>query len=343
MAEHAALVVAARVGLPVGAGEQVHIDTEDVEDVVQVCRMDRLGGMLQAAIDGGAVTVDAEGADEIRRLFHAQLVAAVTAEALTVRVADVFAGADVDWRLTKGPALAHLDYPDPNVRLFGDVDLVVHPQSWDAALTALGEAGFNREQPELAPGFDHRFGKGATLSTPEELEVDLHRRLAIGRFGVLLPTEEMFTDGDSLALAGRLLPVLDQPSRLLHACFHATLGGFRHLRAHRDVAQLLLVTGVQWERTVEVASRHHVEAVVATAVRDAWSRLGLEAEHPAHQWARELRVSRRDARAIAVFTAERPFAAQALTAVPVVFGRGSIAYLTALARSRRRRGGPVFS
>ena len=114
--------------------------------------------------------------------------------------------------------IVHLDYPDVNLRLFGDVDVtVVHPRSWDATLAALEGAGFRREQPELASGFDQRFGKGATLSTPDELEVDLHRRLAIGRFGLLLPTEELFVGGDSFTLGGRVLPALDPPRNcLLH-------------------------------------------------------------------------------------------------------------------------------
>jgi hypothetical protein len=77
--------------------------------------------------------------------------------------------------------------------------------------------------------------------------------------------------------------------------------------------------------------------VVASAVCDAWSTLELETEHPAHRWAQATRITRRDARAIAVFTDERPFRDQALTAVPVMLGRGSIAYVTALARNRRRR------
>ena len=63
----------------------------------------------------------------------------------------------------------------------------------------------------------------------------------------------------------------------------------------------------------------------------------LELEHPADEWALAARVTRRYARVIAVFTAERPFGKQASTAVPVVIGRGSIAYLTALARARRWR------
>ena len=102
--EHPALVAAARVGLPVGAGALLaHIGDDDLSDVLAVARMDRLGGMLSVAIDDGAVTVDPAGAEEIRELFHAQLVTAVAAEALAVRVADILSDAHTEWRLTRAP------------------------------------------------------------------------------------------------------------------------------------------------------------------------------------------------------------------------------------------------
>jgi hypothetical protein len=282
-------------------------------------------------VQAGSIEVSADDNAAIRKIWHDQLVASVIVEALAVRTAALLDAAGIAWRLTKGPALAHLDYPDPALRTFGDVDVVVHPDSWRAAVQALANAGWHRELPELGPGFDDRFGKGATITTPEGLEVDLHRRLAIGRFGVRLPTEELFEDAATVRLAGRDLPALGGPDRLLHACYHAALGGFRHLRAHRDIAQLLLATSVDWHRTVDIARRHRVDAVVARAILDAWAALRLELDHPALRWAAEHRIGRADGRALAVFAAERPFREQALTAVPVLVGRGATAYLLALA------------
>src|SRR5205085_11883003 len=69
------------------------------------------------------------------------------------------------------------------------------------------------------------------------------------------------------------LPILDPSGRLLHACFHAALGGFRGLRAFRDVAQLILVTGADWETTFAVARRWRAEAVVVRAITESWERL----------------------------------------------------------------------
>jgi Uncharacterised nucleotidyltransferase len=336
MDEHPALVAAARFGLVPLPARPVVVADDEVPELLRVAAMDRLGGLLHAAIAADAVAISDPARHQVRELWHEQLVASVMVEALAVRTADLLDAAGVTWRLTKGPALAHLDYRDPNLRVFGDVDIIVHPSSWVATLDMLARAGCKRELAELGPGFDQRFGKGATITTPEGLEVDLHRRLAIGRFGVRLPTEALFAGVDHVTLAGRSVPTLDGPARLLHACYHAALGGFRHLRAHRDVAQLLLVSGVAWEATVEIASRHRVQAVVARAVDDAWGALRLGIDHPAHDWATRQRIARGDARALAVFAAERPFREQALTAVPVLVGRGATRYLLALARHQGR-------
>jgi hypothetical protein len=227
--------------------------------------------------------------------------------------------------------VAHLDYPDPALRPFGDADVLVHPDDWTAAVDALIRAGCRRQRPEVEPGWDNRFGKGATLNSPEGLEIDLHRRFAIGRFGVRSHMEDLYEASESITLAGRRIPTLDGPGRLLHSCHHAALGGFRHYRAHRDVAQQLLVTEVDWRRAVDIASAWRVQAVVARAITDTWRVLGLEIEHPAHTWAASIRISRPDRRALDVFAAEKPFRQQALTAVGAMRPWEVLAYLGPLA------------
>jgi len=193
-----------------------------------------------------------------------------------------------------------------------------------------------------APRFDVRFGKGATLVDPDALEVDLHLRFAIGRFGVRADMRELFLRACSIELAGRAVPTLAAEDRLLHACHHAVLGGFSGYRAARDVAQLLLVTGVDWEAARATAERWGVGAVIAAAIEHSWSKLRLEHHHPAVDWARRRPISRRDETAIEVFRAERPFREQALTALPALPWRLVPSYLLALglpsAASRRARG-----
>ncbi len=312
----AAIRAAARLGLPVDVWH-AEIEPDVASDVLARARFDRMTGFLAAAVLEGPVEADDEISETLVAAWQDELAAVVLIEAYAVRTAAVLDDAGVRWRLTKGAALAHLDYRDLlAMRTFGDVDIVIHPEDWDRTLDAMRESDFRRPSPELRAGYDRRFGKGATMIDAREWEIDLHRRFAIGRFGVRSRMEELFERADSITLAGRSIPVLAGPDRLLHACHHLVLGGFSGLRVARDVAQLLLVSRVDWEDTVRTAERWRVDAVVASGIVQAWQRLEIEIAHPAQQWAAGHEIDRRDAKAIAVFTAERPFREQALTAVP---------------------------
>ena len=108
----------------------------------------------------------------------------------------------------------------------------------------------------------------------------------------------------------------------------------------------LLVSLVGWEDTVRTAERGRVDAVVASGIVQAWQRLEIDIPHPAHQWAAGHDIAPSDAKAIAVFAAERPFREQALTAVPALPWHQVPAYLLALGLPsgdpQRRRVGRSF-
>jgi hypothetical protein len=278
-----------------------------------VAEIDRLGGFFGRALYAGLVSCDDQVAEQIEMMWHRQLAACVVAEALAVRVAAALDDAGVDWRLTKGPALAHLDYRDPSLRTFGDIDIVVRARHWETACGALATVGLGRDVPELRRGYDVRFGKGATMVDGRGSELDVHLRFAIGRFGLLAHMDDVFGGSQPLVLGGRVVPALAPGQRLLHACYHAALGGFRHLRALRDVAQLVLVTDVPWYPLLPQVRAWHAEPVVASAVRDCWTTFALDPQHELYQWALGVQPSRRDAHALAVFQAERPFRAQVQT------------------------------
>ena len=324
-----------------GLGEQTAplvLDAAAAERVLPRARFDRLTGFLAAAVLADAVTLDNEDVrSALWRQWHDELRTCVRLEALAVRTAEILDAAGISWRLTKGAALAHLDYSDPAVRTFGDVDLIVHPSDWSAAFDLLSANGYRRDAPTLPGGYDTRYGKGATLTAADGLEVDLHRRFAIGRFGVTSRMEEMFGSSEAVELAGRPMPVLDAPERLLHACFHAALGGFRRLRAFRDVAQLILVAGADWQATFGVARAWRAEAVVASAIKDSWSRLNLQIAHPAHARALSTAISGADQRVLQLFARESPFRSQALSAVSRLPPLEVPRYLWSLGRPRLRR------
>lgn len=62
------------------------------------------------------------------------------------KIAHLFGSAGIDWVLLKGPGLSARLYGDPNVRISGDVDILVDRASVDCAISILQSAGFRSDQ-----------------------------------------------------------------------------------------------------------------------------------------------------------------------------------------------------
>lgn len=329
--------VVARHGL-VEESSPITLTPDEAALAIRLARSDRISGLLASAIDSGALVVDDAIADVATTVWREQLRASVVLEGLVVRTSTVFTEATIRHRLTKGAAVAHLDFGDPSLRPFGDVDLVVHPADWQAALDLLAGIGHHRPATPLPAGYDERYGKGATWYTDDGLSVDLHRRFAIGRFGVTSHTPDVFESRDAIVLAGVGIPTLTAPDRLVHACYHAVLGGRPRIRAFRDIAQLVLHTQVDWQAAFDRASSWRAEAVLARGIVGSWRRLGLTVEHPALDHARSVQISRRDAWALRQFQEPTSFRRQAsTTALGVPTREIPVVMYTMAAGYRQRR------
>jgi len=315
--DHPALIAAARhglPGLPAFDGPPATIDANDAEPIRIFARTDRISGLLAGAVRSGEVvfTSDADAhLESIDDDWHTALHACVLIEALLVRLADRLAPTGVRWRVTKGAAVAHLDYPEPTLRNFADIDLVVHADDWEAILDAVP---VDRSGRTRALAFAHRFGKGATAMV-DGMEIDLHLRFALGRFATRNRLAECFDTAEPFELAGRTISALTAEFRLLHACHHAVLGGEAELRAFRDVAQMALTSPAAMERAWDVARSWGVEAVVAAAVTEAWRRLRLPMSHPVALAAEGIVIHGADRRALEVFARRASFRRQALTSL----------------------------
>ena len=219
----------------------VILDGDELDAIRSFCRTDRISGLLAGAVNDGEIAIapgDSPGAsvEAVNGDWHDALHACVVVEALIVRLADRLDDKGVRWRVTKGSALAHLDFPDPALRTFADIDLMIHPDDWDTVLELLVT---DRADRSRALDFARRYGKGCTAMV-DDMEVDLHLRFAVGRFGVWCRPDQFFESTDTFALADRTISALTPEFRALHACYHACLGGYAELRAFRDVAQLAL-------------------------------------------------------------------------------------------------------
>jgi len=213
------------------------------------CEQHRLDGLLvSAAVTGVILTDDAGRADAAalevdltrRRMAH---------EAELVTVVGWLAEAGVPTRVLKGVALAHLDHPDPQHRPPGDLDLLVRGYDLTTAVGELRARGAGLLENDPAPGYATVVGKGTTVAVARGPEIDLHRLLVWGPFGVRVRPEDLWRPGRTVALGDAAIDTLDVEATLVHVALHLTVLGWRRALSVRDVGVLLLGDAVdRWAR-----------------------------------------------------------------------------------------------
>jgi hypothetical protein len=335
----------ATIGLPDVDGGPFTVSDDRWRDLWNGLRTERLGGLAVAALDAGALRLPEERATEIVGRHREDMVRCLMLEQTLFELADAFDRAGVDLVVLKGPALAHSVYPDPSWRPFFDIDLLVRTSDWRAACRILEDRNISRRLPEPRPGFDERFGKAAVHVTRGGLEVDLHRTLVVGPYGLWMRPDELFARTAIFRLGGRPLRRLDDTGLLMHACVHAALGQQAPFAQQlRDVRQVMAAGTIDVPTLEDWADRWHLGPVVRRAFE-------LDAEGTPAAWPTwlrplmERRVSERDRGLLSAYASERRSrggtAVATLRAIPGL--RSRLAYGRALAfpdrEFLRRRGG----
>lgn len=297
---------------------------------------ERLSGLAVAAVEAGRLRVDQIRAEELLAGQRSAMLRALSVEQGMLGVQEALEGARIPFCVLKGPALAHTVYPSASWRPFVDLDLLVRTSDWRRACRALEQLGLTRRLPEPRPGFDERFGKGAVYVAASGSEVDLHRTLAMGPLGLSMAPEEMLERTVAFSLGGQRFRRPDDTDLLLHACVHATLGGWPAGRLPlRDVAQVALSARVDWDALWVRAERWRLGATLALAFRTTQAILGVDLPPETDRFLRTM-PSRRDRRVLEAYTTRRGTGGMTLSAVRAIGGvRGKAAYLWALLVPRR--------
>lgn len=244
----------------------------------------RLEGLLVDAVSTGALPVTRAQADVVAHLEIDLTHARLWQEHRLVDVVDRVEAAGIEVRVLKGLALATLDYPDPQLRPTGDVDLLVRAADLDAVGRVLAAAGATRTDPDPRPGYSAVVGKGATWADARG-EVDLHRLLVWGPLGVRLDPDLLWSESRAFTVAGRPFTTLAFEDMFLHACAHLLVLGARRALELRDVAQLVAADDLDTGRLLGRARRWGAEALLATALLLTRQELGLRLDTELGRWA----------------------------------------------------------
>jgi hypothetical protein len=267
----------AAFGLPASAPVPANpLETDVWNRLMREVARERIEGLLAAAVAAGGLAVDPEQRDEVRRAARGRARVDLGLERELISTARILGRAGVCYRVLKGRAWAHTAYPDPSWRGSGDVDLLVANDDWYLAVRALEGDGARRVLPEVRPGFDRRFGKDATLRSRGGWEIDLHRLLAAGPFGLWVDQAQLLARSALMTIGGSVLPVLDAEAAFVHACYNLVLADDPpRLIAARDVAQMVLNAEADPDRVQDLAQKWRGVPVVVRALSLAENMLGV--------------------------------------------------------------------
>jgi hypothetical protein len=274
--------IAAR-GLP-GAEPILPVDLsgDQWRDLSGACFDHGIAGLLADAVHHGEVRLGEPGLTDFRMSIASRLLADLRAEAACAEVTGLLDAHGIRTLVLKGLAVAHLDHDDPSHRATTDVDLLVGCEHMDDAVAVLTSAGYRRDLPERRRGHDSRFAKDVTFHGPAGVEIDLHRTLVAGPFGMAIDLAELRSGTESFTAPGLGRQVaLDAGSRLLHACYTVVVGDRSpRLATVRDIALLVHKVGDELPAVVERASRWRAGGILADGISTAMTTLGLDWEVP---------------------------------------------------------------
>jgi Uncharacterised nucleotidyltransferase len=237
-----------------------------------------LAGFLAWAYEEDLIDLDERGATRLQERLESEAIRAVQLEGELMRLAPLLA--ELPAVALKGAILARGAYPDPILRPFTDLDLLVLGSRQSDAVAALEQYGYVRTRPEPAPGYDARVGKALTLSHPGGVVVDLHRTLVPGILGDGIDVSELLADRRALALGGLPVPGPSWEAHLVEVALHAVIGdGLSRALSIRDVAQVALLPTLDADRAVALATRWKVREPLGQALRVVAD--GLRAQLPA--------------------------------------------------------------
>jgi len=304
----------------------------DFDRLLREVKDQRLTGLLWESVLGGTLPATPEQAARAEWAHAEKLAGVLTLERLLLDVLSALEVAGISARVLKGPAHAHLDYPDPGWRTFGDIDLLVRGEDFDHAVRVIERRGNRRLHPEPRAGFDRRFSKGTSFRTADGLEIDLHRTLTMGPFGVRVDLAALWDRSEEFELGGRTVLALPAEERFFHACYHAVLSqATPRLVPLRDIAHLALGGRLDQDRVHHLARASGGEPVLSRAVRHSWHALAVADVLAISAWAEAYRADSREDADLAVYTTRSSYARTSVAAIRALpRWRDRVAYVSAL-------------
>ena len=277
-------------------------------------QFERISGLAVEAAGAGAIELSEEQAGELFRSHRDAMTWCLAAEQKLLHVGEAFTAEGIEYAVLKGPALAHTMYPEPCLRPFVDLDLLVRSRDYDRACAILARLGHLRRPSGAEARLGVAIREGERACRPDDgIEVDLHRTLVLGPFGQWIDGDELLDRAGRFYLGGRPVPRLDDTATLVNVALHGALGWARpRLAPLRDLVEVCDRGEIDEERLMLWVRDWHLGAAIARAV--ALVQASLHLPPPRVLQAVPLESSARDRRLLGAYVGER----RATASLPLV-------------------------
>lgn len=187
------------------------------------------------------------------------------------RTLDALAAADVrPLLLLKGAAALAADlYPDPAIRVLGDIDLLVPAGSAATAVAALESAGFGHPDIPALPAGHHHLPMLVDAESGAGVELHVEPLAVHAR---LLTAVDMFAAAEAVSVQGRPALIGGIADRIVHVLAHDQIGdgGFRrHVLSLRQLLEFARLAGIGGAAAWPDVARRFEQAGALAVLHDA--------------------------------------------------------------------------
>ncbi len=226
------------------------VDLDSATDWVAVCDLARAHGvtsllywkMEEERVPQAGPPIPAEARAGLQRDFYVAAARAMVTEWRLVSVLKTLEAASVSALVIKGAAIAAL-YPDPALRPYGDLDILVRRTQLDEAVGALERLGYHCT---YSPAWSLEYGYDVPMASEDGRSVvELHWRLDYSAGVGRLPVEDLWGRAVPYLVDGQASLQLEDVDMVLHLCSHAAVKHRARLGL-RPLCDLIQITH-QWE------------------------------------------------------------------------------------------------
>jgi hypothetical protein len=196
----------------------------DWDSVLQLARHHRLEPLLHYGLrHTGFTEIPNRVRAEWEMRHRISIVIGLYHQRALKEIAAAFEDRSVPFILLKGEALSKMLYPQDGLRPYGDIDLLIRPDTYKPAKDILTGLGFRLRQPAKEAERLRLFGEiEFDKDVPMPVTVDLHWDTLMTSWEPksLLADNETWTSLDSVRLDNRAIPILKGEILLIYLCVH---------------------------------------------------------------------------------------------------------------------------